>query len=142
MDNVKSDAAVQILYERLPHIVDAWLLYRCSNRELSVTRYESVSLPFNLLEVFAKYLAAYILASCAKAENMSIEDAEDKISHGGKWLGAARTWMQSKIRFGDTLCWSSSEIVHVDLTKLYDLANVVVTATLLEANKTSKKAEA
>lgn len=60
----------------------------------------------------------------------------NKVSKGGGWLGAARRWMQSNVIRGDSLPWSSGEIVHIQFKALEDLAKTVAVATLQdEQNK-------
>lgn len=56
---------------------------------------------------------------------------EDKLANGGKWLGAARLWMQHNVNRGDTLEWSSNEVVHIPFNNLEDLAQTVAVAAIL-----------
>lgn len=53
---------------------------------------------------------------------------------GGRWLSMARTWMQSNIRGGDTLSWSSGELVTVPFCKLEELALEAAVGATIEAN--------
>lgn len=55
---------------------------------------------------------------------------ERELSHGGEWLGEARKWMQSNVRFGDSLGWSSNEVVHIPFCKLQELAQVAAVAAV------------
>jgi hypothetical protein len=59
----------------------------------------------------------------------------NKIKSGGKWLGAARTWMQSNIRNGDTLTWSSPEQVSIPFCELENFALEVACAAIEEDRK-------
>lgn len=56
----------------------------------------------------------------------------DELRHGGKWLGAARTWMQSNIRNGDTMIWSSAEPVQIPFCKLEEFARHVAIHAVAE----------
>lgn len=66
-------------------------------------------------------------------QNVSVEKPKrdllleifDEINSGGEWLGAARTWMQSNIKNGDTLCWSSAEYVKIPFCDLEQFAKHV-----------------
>lgn len=57
---------------------------------------------------------------------------ERELASGGEWLGEARKWMQSNVRFGDTLGWSSNEIVHLPFCKLQELAQVAAVAAVAQ----------
>ena len=46
----------------------------------------------------------------------------EELKQGGEWLGAARRWMQSNVRNGDTLTWCSAEQVTLPFYKLEELA--------------------
>lgn len=59
-------------------------------------------------------------------------EIHDEICGGGKWLGAARRWMQGNIKNGDTLCWSSNEAVQVPFCNLEDFARHVAIAAIAE----------
>lgn len=61
---------------------------------------------------------------------LSMLEVNDELSKGGEWLGAARNWMQSNIKGGDTLTWSSSEPVYVPFCKLEELALKVAQAAV------------
>lgn len=56
----------------------------------------------------------------------------EELKSGGDWLGAARRWMQSNIHRGDTLCWSSGEMVSMPFCKLEELAQKVAIAAVAE----------
>jgi hypothetical protein len=56
----------------------------------------------------------------------------DELSKGGEWLGAARRWLQSNVKGGDTLCWSSGETVHIPFCKLEEYALKVAVAAVAE----------
>lgn len=64
-----------------------------------------------------------------------------EISGGGDWLGSARRWMQSNIKDGDRLSWSSPETVHVPFYKLEEFAQVVAAAAIAEDRKKIKLSE-
>jgi len=62
-----------------------------------------------------------------------------ELANGGQWLAAARSWMQSNIRNGDTMTWGSPEMVQVPFYKLEELALRVATAAVAaEREKNSK----
>ena len=54
------------------------------------------------------------------------------LRRGGKWLGAARTWMQSNIKNADSICWSSYESVTIPFCNLEDFAREVAIAAVIE----------
>lgn len=56
---------------------------------------------------------------------------KNELAAGGKWLGAARLWMQHNVNRGDTLEWSSNEVVHIPFNNLEDLAQTVAVAAIL-----------
>ncbi len=58
--------------------------------------------------------------------------------NGGTWLSKAREWMQSNIRFGDTLTWGSNETVHVAFGKLEELALEAAVGATIDANKVNE----
>lgn len=53
---------------------------------------------------------------------------------GGKWLGAARSWLQSNTRNGDHVTWGSREMIEPQLTirELEDFAAHVAAAAINE----------
>jgi len=55
-----------------------------------------------------------------------------ELKSGGEWLGAARSWMQSNIHRGDTLCWGSGEPVQLPFCKLEEFALHVAAAAVAE----------
>lgn len=57
---------------------------------------------------------------------------------GGEWLGKARAWMQSNIRFGDTLAWSSADYVKLPFNKLEELALEAAVGAMMEANRVNE----
>ncbi len=61
-----------------------------------------------------------------------IDNIYEQISWGGKWLGAARKWMQSNIKNGDTMEWSSTEIVSIPFCDLEKLARTVAIEAIAE----------
>jgi hypothetical protein len=64
-------------------------------------------------------------------------EVRNEIAKGGEWLSAARTWMQSNVPRGDTLCWGDRQPVLVPFAALEDLARAVaVAAVLAERRKT------
>ena len=66
---------------------------------------------------------------------MSIIAVYEELKKGGKWLGAARTWMQSNVRGGDVLTWGSSEMVSIPFCKLEELALQVAVAAVEEERR-------
>ncbi|MCP5003304.1 MAG: hypothetical protein GY941_05030 [Planctomycetes bacterium] len=60
------------------------------------------------------------------------DEIYEQIKGGGKWLGAARTWMQNYIKNGDTMEWSSIEIVSMPFCDLEDFARTVAVAAIAE----------
>lgn len=63
-----------------------------------------------------------------------------ELRNGGEWLAASRRWLQSNIRNGDTLKWSSGEMVQLPFCKFEELAIKVATAAVAEERR--KVAEA
>lgn len=57
---------------------------------------------------------------------------ESELKNGGDWLGAARRWMQRNIYKGDTIEWSSNEIVKVPFYMLEELAKTAAVAAVTE----------
>lgn len=55
-----------------------------------------------------------------------------ELKEGGAWLAAARGWMQSNVKNGDTLTWGSGETVHIPFCKLEELAMRVAIAAVEE----------
>jgi hypothetical protein len=55
-----------------------------------------------------------------------------ELKSGGAWLGAARSWMQSNVKNGDTLTWGSGETVQLPFCKLEELAMRVAIAAVEE----------
>jgi hypothetical protein len=53
---------------------------------------------------------------------------------GGKWLGAARSWIQWNIPRGDSVTWGSDETVTVSIRQLEELAADVAAAVINEQN--------
>jgi hypothetical protein len=66
---------------------------------------------------------------------------EEEVSRGGEWLGAARRWMQSNVKDGDRLCWSSGELVHIPFCKLEDFAKSVAKAAIQAERAKVKKSQ-
>lgn len=56
----------------------------------------------------------------------------NELKSGGQWLGAARSWMQSNIKNGDTLTWGSGEPVSIPFCKLEEFAMRVAIAAIEE----------
>ena len=56
---------------------------------------------------------------------------------GGKWLGAARSWLQSNTNNGDRVTWGSNDIIqpHLTVKQIEDLAAHVAAAVMNEQNK-------
>jgi len=64
----------------------------------------------------------------AKAESEVLAD----LQKGGEWLGAARVWMQSNVRGGDSITWGSTEQVSVSFAALEALALRVAVAAVVD----------
>ena len=64
-----------------------------------------------------------------------ILEVREELKLGGEWLGAARCWMQNNVRFGDTLCWNSSEPVTVRFSDLERLALAAASAAVAADRK-------
>ncbi len=60
------------------------------------------------------------------------DEIYEQIKGGGRWLGAARIWMQSNIKNGDTMEWSSTEIVSIPFCDLEKFALAVAVAAIAE----------
>jgi hypothetical protein len=58
-----------------------------------------------------------------------------EIEGGGDWLGDARAWMQSNVRFGDTLTWSSTEDITIPFSSLEKFAKEVAISAIAEDRK-------
>lgn len=54
----------------------------------------------------------------------------DELRLGGTWLGAARSWMQSNVREGDTLTWGSNKQVSIEFSKFEEFALCVAVAAV------------
>ena len=68
-------------------------------------------------------------------------DLELELQKGGDWLGAARAWMQSNIKDGDTLFWSSNQMVSLPFCQLEVFARRVALAAIIsERNSIALKA--
>ncbi len=67
---------------------------------------------------------------------VSLETAvKAEIERGGDWLKTARQWMQSNVRNGDSLEWSSCETIHLPFYQLQELAKAVAIAAVIEDRK-------
>lgn len=60
------------------------------------------------------------------------------LKQGGEWLVAARVWMQSNIKDGDTLCWSDGTLISTPFCKLEEFALKVAIAAVAEDRKKRK----
>jgi len=58
-------------------------------------------------------------------------EVTNELSKGGDWLGAARSWMQSNVKRGDSLSWSSGETVAIPFYKLEELARTAAVAAVI-----------
>lgn len=58
-----------------------------------------------------------------------------ELARGGAWLGSAREWMQSNVKYGDTLTWGSDELIHIPFRKLEELAMEAAVAAVEEDRK-------
>lgn len=63
-----------------------------------------------------------------------------ELKDGGDWLGAARSWMQSNIKEGDTLPWSSGKSVSIPFCKLEEFALRISIAAVAEDRRRNKTA--
>ena len=63
------------------------------------------------------------------------KDIYDEVKGGGEWLGAARTWLQSNVRNGDSMNWSSMEQVSVPFCDFEDFAREVAIAAIKQDRK-------
>lgn len=56
---------------------------------------------------------------------------------GGKWLGAARSWLQSNTHNGDRVTWGSLDILepHLTVRQMEDFAAHVAAAAINEDRK-------
>ena len=59
----------------------------------------------------------------------------NRLKKGGEWLGRLRSWLQSNIHRGDTLCWSSGELVSVPFCKFEELGLAVSISAVQEDRK-------
>jgi len=59
---------------------------------------------------------------------------------GGKWLGAARTWLQWNTKNGDRVTWGSNDVIepHLTVKQIEDLAAHVAAAAINEINEIFK----
>lgn len=64
---------------------------------------------------------------------------ESEVNNGGKWLEAARTWIQWNIREGDKLCWDSTKDISIPFNKLTEFAKYVVIVTIKEEREKANK---
>lgn len=55
-----------------------------------------------------------------------------ELQRGGRWLSAAREWMQSNVPRGDTLTWGSAVPVTISFHKLEELAQKVAVSAVAE----------
>lgn len=63
----------------------------------------------------------------------------NELKQGGTWLLAARSWMQSNVHRGDSICWSSGELVSIPFCKLEEFAlRVAIAAVAEDRAKVSK----
>jgi hypothetical protein len=61
-----------------------------------------------------------------------IFEIRGELRKGGTWLCAARSWMQSNVQGGDTLCWTSPETVSLPFCQLAELALEAAAAAVAE----------
>lgn len=60
------------------------------------------------------------------------KEINEQLKHGGKWLGAARTWLQLNVKQGDSINWSSAQPVSVPFCDFEDFARHVAVAAIEE----------
>lgn len=63
----------------------------------------------------------------------------NELKTGGAWLGAARSWMQSNVKEGDTLEWGSGKMIHLPFCKLEEFAMRVAVAAVEEDRRKSSQ---
>ena len=68
---------------------------------------------------------------------MNLFEAKESLKNGGEWLSAARQWMQSNVRGGDTMLWSDTTLVSIPFCQLEQLALHAASGALSE--HTTKK---
>jgi hypothetical protein len=51
---------------------------------------------------------------------------------GGKWLAAARTWLQSNVMNGESVRWGSGEMIHMTERQYEDAAAHIAAAAVNE----------
>ena len=67
--------------------------------------------------------------------NINMIDIHEELKHGGKWLSAARGWMQSNIKDGDTICWNSAKLVNIPFCDLESFALHVAKAAVADERR-------
>jgi hypothetical protein len=65
----------------------------------------------------------------------TVIEVYEELRAGGDWLAAARRWMQSNVRNGDTLTWGSREPVQVAFGDLERLALAAASAAVAADRK-------
>lgn len=63
---------------------------------------------------------------------MNAIDILNELKTGGRWLGSARSWLQSNVNRGDTLTWNSGEPVTIPFCKFEEFALCVAVAAVAE----------
>jgi hypothetical protein len=88
------------------------------------------------------YLLGYCSAQCYTHSLIKDRILPCELSKkGGKWLGAARSWLQSNTHNGDRVTWGSSEtlVPHLTVKDVEDLAAHVAAAAINEVMKKLKR---
>ena len=66
-------------------------------------------------------------------------EADMYVKFGGKWLGAARRWIQHNCWTGSTVMWGSSDLLPpLSVDKIEELAAEIARATFLDLKEGSK----
>jgi hypothetical protein len=65
--------------------------------------------------------------------NQEITDPQELLNEGGEWIGAARTYLQKNIPFGDRVGWGSKTHLSVTVEQLEEIAAVAVCADRKDA---------
>lgn len=65
----------------------------------------------------------------------------DLLEEGGEWLGAARNYLKSHIRGGDTCIWSSADFLSMAVFQIEELAASAVLADRKETESLKDRIE-
>ena len=56
--------------------------------------------------------------------------AHELAEKGGKWLGAAREYLQWHVRGGDSCIWGSNEPLTLTVSQIEEMASVIAAAAI------------